>query len=132
MQQRKVTDTTLVDLESTEDASEVKDRKKSHKIRKEEPGFGTIFRAAHFLGLFPVSGMGSGEIEFKPLSLKLIATVLFIIAVLVLEGLGLVHMLIVGRKTSNIDLDNFYRQGTIAADLAPVLHYGATVRKFTS
>ena len=26
-----------------------------------------------------------------------------------------------------LDLDNFYRQGTIAADLAPVLHYGATV-----
>ena len=107
-----------------------------------------IFRAANFLGLFPVSGLfesskkikdgelGQREnvqaIEFRPASWRLLATLIFIIAVLILEGMGIIHMLVStdGSYTeSHIDLVT-YRHGTIASDLAPVLHYGATVTSF--
>ena len=105
----------------------------------------SIFRAANFLGLFPVSGLfGSpkkpknGEqaergqvedIEFRPASFRLLATFVFIIAVLFLEGMGIIHMLISTDRShtdSHIDFVT-YRHGTITSDLAPVLHYGATV-----
>ena len=105
----------------------------------------SIFRAANFLGLFPVSGLfgspkkpkngeqaerGQGEdIEFRPASFRLLATFVFIIAVLFLEGMGIIHMLISTDQSytdSHIDFVT-YRHGTITTDLAPVLHYGATV-----
>ena len=107
-----------------------------------------IFRAANFLGLFPVSGLSAStkkikdgelgqresvqEIEFRPASWRLLATLIFIIAVLILEGMGIIHMLVStdGSYTeSHIDFVT-YRHGTIASDLAPVLHYGATVMNF--
>ena len=70
--------------------------------------YASIFRAAHFLGLFPVYGLytspkggsknnehaTSGGLEFRPGSWRLVATFLFIVAVLLLEGLGIIHMLV--------------------------------------
>lgn len=99
--------------------------------KRQSPGGGpvqvsSVFKAAYYLGLFPVSGIG-GNVEFKPLSLKLIATVAFILAVLVLEGLGLIHMMISGKRSGNANVDNLHRQEWMSADLAPVLHYGSTV-----
>ena len=67
-----------------------------------QSSFVSIFRAANSLGLFPVSGMSgthAGDVEFRPLSIRVVATGLFFLAVLVLEGLGLVHMLVIGRPT---------------------------------
>ena len=105
----------------------------------------SIFRAAHFLGLFPVSGLSTsskrrkdGEIAersdaegivFRPASWRLLATFVFIVAVLFLEGMGLIHMLVATDRSFKDSHVNFvtYRHGTIASDLAPVLHYGATV-----
>ena len=105
----------------------------------------SIFRAANFLGLFPVSGLFESskktnngeqaershvdEIEFRPASWRLLATFVFIVAVLFLEGMGIIHMLISTDRSytdSHIDFVT-YRHGTIASDLAPVLHYGVTV-----
>ena len=114
------------------------------KVRR----YQAIFRAANFLGLFPVSGLFASskkikdgelghresvqEIEFRPASWRLLATLIFIIAVLILEGMGIIHMLVStdGSHTeSHVDFVT-YRHGTIASDLAPVLHYGATVIYF--
>ena len=105
----------------------------------------SIFRAANFLGLFPVSGLFAStkkandeeqaerrnvqEMEFKPASWRLLATFIFIVAVLFLEGMGIIHMLVATDRSyrdSHVDFVT-YRHGTIASDLAPVLHYGATV-----
>ena len=105
----------------------------------------SIFRAANFLGLFPVSGLFTTpkkgndgeqaergnvqEMEFRPASWRLLATFIFIVAVLFLEGMGIIHMLVATDRTytdSHVDFVT-YRHGTIASDLAPVLHYGATV-----
>ena len=105
----------------------------------------SIFKAANFLGLFPVSGLFGApkkpkngeqlerghveEVEFRPASWRLLATFIFIIAVLFLEGMGIIHMLISTDRSytdSHIDFVT-YRHGTITSDLAPVLHYGATV-----
>ena len=51
------------------------------------------------VGLFPVTGLKSKSdstenIEFRPISFRLVATVLFIFAVILLEGVGLLHMLL--------------------------------------
>ena len=46
-----------------------------------------------------MSGTHAGDVEFRPLSIRVVATGLFFLAVLVLEGLGLVHMLVIGRPT---------------------------------
>ena len=105
----------------------------------------SIFRAANFLGLFPVSGLFGAskkskdgeqddrnhveDIEFRPASWRLLATFVFIVAVLFLEGMGIIHMLISTDRSytdSHIDFVT-YRHGTITTDLAPVLHYGVTV-----
>jgi hypothetical protein len=105
----------------------------------------SIFRAANFLGLFPVSGLFTSskkgndgeqaergnvqEMEFRPASWRLLATFIFIVAVLFLEGMGIIHMLVATDRSytdSHVDFVT-YRHGTIASDLAPVLHYGATV-----
>ena len=109
----------------------------------------SIFRAANFLGLFPVSGLftssktgNEGEqtvrgnvqqMEFRPASWRLLATFIFIVAVLFLEGMGIIHMLVATDSSysdSNVDFVT-YRHGTITSDLAPVLHYGATVTCFS-
>ena len=104
----------------------------------------SIFRVAHFLGLFPVSGLhltskgktdgerggvGSASgVEFRPASWRLLATCIFILAVLLLEGLGIIHMLVAADPYPDSHVHFVtYRHGTIASDLAPVLHYGAKV-----
>ena len=104
----------------------------------------SIFRIAHFLGLFPVSGLhftskgksdgergvegGANGVQFRPASWRLLATFIFILAVLLLEGLGIIHMLVAADPYPESYVHFVtYRHGTIASDLAPVLHYGATV-----
>ena len=76
------------------------------------------------VGLFPVSGLdkeSSSSIEFRPASFRLLATICFVLAVILLEGLGLLHMLLFdeNRKDSNFNAIN--------STFAPVLHYGTTV-----
>ncbi len=126
-----------------------------------------VFRGAQMAGLFPVSGLKKGgsrsiknnitnnnkdTIEFRPASFRLIATVVFVLAVVVLEGLGLLHMLL-NRRRPPLEVENGnaiggsdleaedgegegvqqsdYKHGSgINSNLAPVVHYGTTVRGF--
>ena len=135
----------LVDKIIELDHSDNLDKRKTNKRMKRGNRYQSIFRAANFLGLFPVSGLfgssrktkdgeqgdirNENEIEFRPVSFRVLATFLFIIAVLLLEGMGIIHMLVATDSSytkSHVDFVT-YRHGTIASDLAPVLHYGATV-----
>ena len=103
------------------------------------------------VGLFPVTGLKSKSdstenIEFRPISFRLVATVLFIFAVILLEGVGLLHMLLFryihmknGKYNWNLISRNFFSQreepvyahgnAIMNSNLAPVLHYGTTVWK---
>ena len=78
------------------------------------------------VGLFPVSGLdkeSSSSIEFRPASFRLLATICFVLAVVVLEGLGLLHMLLFSHEEKNSD----FSKANINSNFAPVLHYGTTV-----
>ena len=112
------------------------------------------------VGLFPVTGLKSKSdstenIEFRPISFRLVATVLFIFAVILLEGVGLLHMLlfryenvkkiwtvyvcttvfcqirIVFTKFFSQREEPVYAHGNaiMNSNFAPVLHYGTTVWK---
>ena len=113
------------------------------------------------VGLFPVTGLKSKSdstenIEFRPISFRLVATVLFIFAVILLEGVGLLHMLLFRYENvkkiwtvficvtlyfvkSESFSRNFFSQreepvyahgnAIMNSNFAPVLHYGTTVKK---
>ena len=81
-------------------------------------------------GLFPVTGLKSKpdstaneNIEFRPVSFRLVATVVFIFAVIFLEGLGLLHMLLFSQDKNG----NAHGNHVMNSNFAPVLHYGTTV-----
>ena len=90
--------------------------------------FKNVFRGAQMVGLFPVSGLDkeSSGIEFRPASLRLFATICFVLAVVILEGLGILHMLLFNED--NNPSSDFKHHSTISSNFAPVLHYGTTVR----
>ena len=83
------------------------------------------------VGLFPVSGLdkeSSSSIEFRPASFRLLATICFVLAVVVLEGLGLLHMLLFSQEKNNSDFKPHNSStAAINSNFAPVLHYGTTV-----
>lgn len=103
--------------------------------------FKTAFRLAQCLGLFPVkglthkkSGRDSGIIAFKPLSLRLFATVALLLVILVIEGIGLFHIFVLGSKKEEFQVskEGFIVQQkesppTALFSLAPIVHYGTTV-----
>lgn len=95
-------------------------------------GFRSVFRAAQCLGLFPVSGLRKSEsqVEFKPVSLKFFAFLLCLLALIVMEGLGLVNIFLLGKSKKDFKVS---QEGYIApnlslvSDVAPVVHYGTSV-----
>ena len=91
--------------------------------------FRKVFQGAQMVGLFPVTGLKSipesnETIEFRPISFRLLATVMFIFAVIVLEGLGLLHMLLFSQNEDSY----LHGRNVMNSNFAPVLHYGTTVR----
>ena len=89
--------------------------------------FKNVFRGAQMVGLFPVSGLDrESNIEFRPASFRLLATVCFVLAVVILEGLGILHMLLFNED--NHPNSDFKHHSAISSNFAPVLHYGTTVR----
>ena len=89
--------------------------------------FKNVFRGAQMVGLFPVSGLDKeSSIEFRPASFRLLATVCFVLAVVILEGLGILHMLLFNED--NHPNSDFKHHSAISSNFAPVLHYGTTVR----
>ena len=89
--------------------------------------FKNVFRGAQMVGLFPVSGLDKeSSIEFRPASFRLLATVCFVLAVVILEGLGILHMLLFSQD--NHPNSDFKHHSAISSNFAPVLHYGTTVR----
>ena len=96
--------------------------------QQRKTSFKNVFRGAQMVGLFPVSGLDkeSSGIEFRPASLRLFATICFVLAVVILEGLGILHMLLFNED--NNPSSDFKHHSTISSNFAPVLHYGTTVR----
>ena len=110
-----------------------------------EGDYKTAFRLAQCLGLFPVKGLtksskishgGKSSVVFQPLSLRLFATVALLLVIMVLEGFGLFHIFILGAKREEFQVskEGFIVQvestkgGGGVLSLAPVVHYGTTVR----
>lgn len=65
----------------------------------------------------------------RPTSLRLIATFLCLLALLVMEALGLVHIFILGKTGRHFWVSqegHVVRNGSLVSDYAPVVHYGAT------
>ena len=67
---------------------------------------------------------------FSPFSLRIAATVVFILVVLVLEGLNLLHSLLTSDDvigTHDDVIGHKYRDGAVASEIAALIHYGTTV-----
>ncbi len=66
----------------------------------------------------------------SPFSIRIAATVIFVVVVLILEGLNLIHSIVTsddGAGSHDVTGDK-YRDGAVASEVAALIHYGTTVR----